>query len=48
MTLKGVNTRVAELAAVQEQDTQDIYVVIGDTQDRQTQIYHKVETLVDD
>ncbi|GJW07002.1 hypothetical protein Tco_1569425 [Tanacetum coccineum] len=39
MTLKGVNTRVTELAAVQEQDTQDIYAVIGDTQDRQTHIY---------
>ncbi|GKD12792.1 hypothetical protein Tco_1197199 [Tanacetum coccineum] len=39
MTLEGVDTRVTELTAVQEQDTQDIYVVIGDTQDRQTQIY---------
>ncbi|GJT79278.1 hypothetical protein Tco_1053620 [Tanacetum coccineum] len=48
MTLKGVNTRVIELAAVQEQDTQDIYAVIGDTQDKQTQIYQRVETLVDD
>ncbi|GJY20199.1 hypothetical protein Tco_0392765 [Tanacetum coccineum] len=34
MTLEGVNTRVTELTAVQEQDTQDIYAVIGDTQDR--------------
>ncbi|GJZ50167.1 hypothetical protein Tco_0604357 [Tanacetum coccineum] len=33
---------------VWEQDTQDIYVVIGDTRDRQTQIYQSVETLVDD
>ncbi|GJS71965.1 putative reverse transcriptase domain-containing protein [Tanacetum coccineum] len=33
---------------VWEQDTQDIYAVIGDTQDRQTQIYQSVETLVDD
>ncbi|GJS01830.1 putative reverse transcriptase domain-containing protein [Tanacetum coccineum] len=48
MTLEGVNTRVTELAAVQEQDTQDICAVIGDTQDRQTQIYQRVETLVDD
>ncbi|GKC42158.1 hypothetical protein Tco_1059880, partial [Tanacetum coccineum] len=48
MTLEGVNTRVTELTAVQEQDTQDIYAVIGDTQDRQTQIYQSVETLVDD
>ncbi|GKB61305.1 hypothetical protein Tco_0917491 [Tanacetum coccineum] len=48
MTLGGVNTRVTELTAVQEQDTQDIYVVIEDTQDRQTQIYQSVGTLVDD
>ncbi|GJZ29695.1 hypothetical protein Tco_0574342, partial [Tanacetum coccineum] len=48
ITLKGVNTRVTELAAVQEQDTQDIYAVIGDTWDRQTQIYQRVETLGDD
>ncbi|GJU56231.1 hypothetical protein Tco_1229945 [Tanacetum coccineum] len=48
MTLEGVNTRVFELAAVQEQDTQDIYAVIGDTQDMQTQIYQRVETLGDD
>ncbi|GJY09822.1 putative reverse transcriptase domain-containing protein [Tanacetum coccineum] len=48
MTLKGVNTRVTELTTIQEQDTQDIYAVIGDTQDRQTQIYQRVETLVDD
>ncbi|GKF86817.1 hypothetical protein Tco_0254644, partial [Tanacetum coccineum] len=34
MTLEGVNTRVTELTTVQEQDTQDIYAVIGDTQDR--------------
>nr|GFA99948.1 hypothetical protein [Tanacetum cinerariifolium] len=31
-TLKGVNTRVTELAAVQEQDTYDIYGVMEDTQ----------------
>ncbi|GKE77972.1 hypothetical protein Tco_1544092 [Tanacetum coccineum] len=48
MTLEGVNTRVTELTAVQEQDTQDIYAVIEDTQDRQTQIYQSVGTLVDD
>ncbi|GJY17565.1 putative reverse transcriptase domain-containing protein [Tanacetum coccineum] len=39
MTLGGVNTRVTELTAVQEQDTQDIYAVIEDTQDRQTPDY---------
>ncbi|GJW10815.1 putative reverse transcriptase domain-containing protein [Tanacetum coccineum] len=48
MTLEGVNTRVTELAAVQEQDMQDIYAVIEDTQDKQTQIYQSIETLVDD
>nr|GFA94660.1 hypothetical protein [Tanacetum cinerariifolium] len=31
-TLERVNTRVIELAAVQEQDTQDIYRVMEDTQ----------------
>nr|GFA94235.1 hypothetical protein [Tanacetum cinerariifolium] len=30
-TLEGVNTRVTELAAMQEQDTQDIYGVMEDT-----------------
>ncbi|GKC59426.1 hypothetical protein Tco_1087024, partial [Tanacetum coccineum] len=38
-TLEGVNARVTELAAVQEQDIQDIYVVIEDTQDMQTQLF---------
>ncbi|GJW27039.1 putative reverse transcriptase domain-containing protein [Tanacetum coccineum] len=48
VTIEGVNTRVIELTVVQEQDTQEIYAVIEDTQDRQTQIYQTVETLVDD
>ncbi|GKG31671.1 hypothetical protein Tco_0426621, partial [Tanacetum coccineum] len=48
MTLGGVNARVTELIAVQEQDTEDIYAMIEDTQDRQTQIYQSVGTLVDD
>nr|GEZ99048.1 hypothetical protein [Tanacetum cinerariifolium] len=47
-TLEGVNTRVTELAAVQEQDTQDIYGVIEHTQGRQTEIFQRVEALVDD
>nr|GFC22817.1 hypothetical protein [Tanacetum cinerariifolium] len=47
-TLEGVNTRVTELAAVQEQDTQDIYRVIEDTQGRQTEIFQRVEALVND
>nr|GEV45948.1 hypothetical protein [Tanacetum cinerariifolium] len=45
MTLKGVNTRVTELAAVQEQDTQDVYAVIEDAQDRQTQLSQRVDIL---
>ncbi|GJW52514.1 hypothetical protein Tco_0096599 [Tanacetum coccineum] len=48
VTLEGVNTRVTELAAVQEQDTQDIYAVIEDAQDRQTQIFQSVKVLIDD
>nr|GFC11382.1 hypothetical protein [Tanacetum cinerariifolium] len=47
-TLEGVNTRVTELVAVQEQDTQDIYGVIEDTQGRQTEIFQRVKALVDD
>nr|GFD29895.1 hypothetical protein [Tanacetum cinerariifolium] len=47
-TLEGVNTRVTELDAMQEQDTQDIYGVIEDTQGRQTEILQRVEALVDD
>nr|GFA50230.1 hypothetical protein [Tanacetum cinerariifolium] len=46
-TLEGVNTRVTMLAAVQEQDTHDIYGVM-DTQGRQTKIFQRVEALVDD
>nr|GFB86204.1 hypothetical protein [Tanacetum cinerariifolium] len=44
-TLKRVNTRVTELAAVQEQDTQDIYGVMEDPQGRQTEIFQRVEAL---
>nr|GFA84788.1 hypothetical protein [Tanacetum cinerariifolium] len=47
-TLEGVNTRVTELAVVQEQDTQDIYRVMQDAQRRQTEMLQRVETLVDD
>ncbi|GJS40842.1 hypothetical protein Tco_0565885 [Tanacetum coccineum] len=48
ITLKGVNARVTELAAVQEQDTQDVYKVIEDTRDRQTQLFQRVDGLVED
>ncbi|GKF56789.1 hypothetical protein Tco_0170326, partial [Tanacetum coccineum] len=47
-TLEGVNARVTKLAAVQEQDTHDIYIVIEDTQDRQTQLFQRVDGLVED
>ncbi|GKD51626.1 putative reverse transcriptase domain-containing protein, partial [Tanacetum coccineum] len=47
-SLEGVNARVTELAAVQEQDIQDICAVIDDTQDRQTQLFHRVDGLVED
>nr|GFB00378.1 hypothetical protein [Tanacetum cinerariifolium] len=47
-TLEGVNTRVTELAAVQEQDTQDFYRVMEDTQGRQTEIFQRVKALIDD
>ncbi|GKF40995.1 hypothetical protein Tco_0124337, partial [Tanacetum coccineum] len=43
--LEGVNARVTKLAAVQEQDTQDIYAVIEDGQDRQTQLFQRVDGL---
>ncbi|GJT54060.1 hypothetical protein Tco_0989114 [Tanacetum coccineum] len=48
MTLEGVNAIVTELAAVQEQDTQDIYVVIEDGQDRQTQLSREIDVLDED
>ncbi|GJY57982.1 retrovirus-related pol polyprotein from transposon TNT 1-94 [Tanacetum coccineum] len=47
-TLKGVNARVTELVVVQEQDTQDIYAVIEDAQDRQTQLSQRVDVLIKD
>nr|GFA96058.1 putative reverse transcriptase domain-containing protein [Tanacetum cinerariifolium] len=47
-TLEGVNTRITELAAVQEQDTQDMYRVMEDTQGRQREIFQRVKALVDD
>ncbi|GKC06613.1 putative reverse transcriptase domain-containing protein, partial [Tanacetum coccineum] len=47
-TLEGVNARVTKLAAVQRADIQDTYVVIEDTQDRQTQLFQSVDGLVED
>ncbi|GKB05381.1 hypothetical protein Tco_0833576 [Tanacetum coccineum] len=43
-----IDTKIRRQRAEEEQDTQDIYVVIGDTQDRQTKIYQSVKTLFDD
>ncbi|GKC65469.1 hypothetical protein Tco_1098067, partial [Tanacetum coccineum] len=47
-TLEEVNARVTELAAVQEQDTHDIYVVIEDAQDKQTHLLQRVDALIED
>ncbi|GKA81237.1 hypothetical protein Tco_0787929 [Tanacetum coccineum] len=47
-TLEGVNARVTMLAAVQEQDTHDVYAMIEDTHDRQTQLFQRVDGLVED
>ncbi|GKB10888.1 hypothetical protein Tco_0844811 [Tanacetum coccineum] len=47
-TLEGVNARVTELAEVQEEDTQDIYAVIEDAQDRQTRLSQRVDVLIED
>ncbi|GJT11128.1 hypothetical protein Tco_0858170 [Tanacetum coccineum] len=46
--LERVNARVTELAVIQEHDTQDIYVVIEDTHDMQTQLFQRVDGLVED
>ncbi|GKF21265.1 hypothetical protein Tco_0069903, partial [Tanacetum coccineum] len=43
-----MDTEIRRQRAEEEQDTHDIYVVIEDTQDRQTHIYQSVETLCDD
>ncbi|GKF32230.1 hypothetical protein Tco_0102028, partial [Tanacetum coccineum] len=44
----GVNDRVTELAGVREEDTQDIYAVIEDVQDRQTRLSQKVDVLIEE
>ncbi|GJR75622.1 hypothetical protein Tco_0087987 [Tanacetum coccineum] len=46
--IKGVNARVTEIASVQEQDTQDIYAMIEDAQDRQTQLSQRDNILIED
>ncbi|GKC37620.1 hypothetical protein Tco_1050004 [Tanacetum coccineum] len=47
-TLEGVNARVTELAEVQEEDTQDLYAMIKDAQDRQTRLSQRVDVLIED
>ncbi|GJV13634.1 putative reverse transcriptase domain-containing protein [Tanacetum coccineum] len=47
-TLEGVNARETKLVAVQEQDTHDVYAMIEDTQDRQTQLFQRVDGVVED
>nr|GEX90214.1 hypothetical protein [Tanacetum cinerariifolium] len=42
-TLEGVNTRVTELAAVQEHDTQDIYGVMEDTQGLSSAVHFELQ-----
>ncbi|GKF81883.1 hypothetical protein Tco_0240485, partial [Tanacetum coccineum] len=43
-----LNARVTKLATVQEQDTHDVYAVIEDTRDKQTQLFKRVDGLVED
>ncbi|GKD23015.1 hypothetical protein Tco_1224718, partial [Tanacetum coccineum] len=45
MTLEGVNATVTEIAQVHEEDTQDIYAVIEDSQDRQTLLSQRVDSV---
>nr|GEW24716.1 putative reverse transcriptase domain-containing protein [Tanacetum cinerariifolium] len=40
MTLREVNTRVTELAELHEHDTQDLYALLEDAQDRLSQAVH--------
>nr|GFC35250.1 hypothetical protein [Tanacetum cinerariifolium] len=49
LTVEQIDPRLpCHLERVQEQDTQDIYGVMEDTQGRQTEIFQRVEALVDD
>ncbi|GKD84616.1 hypothetical protein Tco_1355770 [Tanacetum coccineum] len=47
-TLEGVNARVAKLAEVQEEDTQDLYALVEDAQDKQTRLSQRVDILIED
>ncbi|GJT27762.1 putative reverse transcriptase domain-containing protein [Tanacetum coccineum] len=41
--LEGFNARVTEPAKVQEEDTQDLYALVEDAQDRQTRLSQRVD-----
>nr|GEW63207.1 hypothetical protein [Tanacetum cinerariifolium] len=43
MTVGEVNTRVTELAELHEHDTQDLYALLEDAQDRRTRISQRVD-----
>ncbi|GJY86713.1 hypothetical protein Tco_0500739 [Tanacetum coccineum] len=43
MTLGEVNTRVTELAELHEHDTQDLYALLEDAQDRRSRISQRVD-----
>ncbi|GKA56274.1 hypothetical protein Tco_0755346 [Tanacetum coccineum] len=47
-TLEGVNAKVTELVEVHEEDTQDIYAMIEDAQDRQTHLSKRVDVLIEE
>nr|GEY54639.1 hypothetical protein [Tanacetum cinerariifolium] len=42
MTLGEVNTRIRELAELQEHDTQNLYALLEDAQDSRTRVSHRV------
>ncbi|GKE18404.1 hypothetical protein Tco_1425981 [Tanacetum coccineum] len=47
-TLEGANARVTELAEVQEEDTQDLYALVEDVQDKQTLLSQRVDVLIEE
>nr|GEV15373.1 putative reverse transcriptase domain-containing protein [Tanacetum cinerariifolium] len=47
-TLEGVNARVTKLAKVQEEDTHDLYALVEDAQDKQTNLSKRVDVLIED
>ncbi|GJV44972.1 hypothetical protein Tco_1429508 [Tanacetum coccineum] len=47
-TLEGVNARVTKLAETHEQDTQDLYANLEDTQDSRAHLSSRVDILIED